>query len=250
MSRPVYLASFATWTPGGVAINAAPKVGAGLSLGAWPEAPPLSAVHPKARKPYPSARVLVQLGSALLSEVTPEARARMGFCVGTVAGCAVADREFQKMLDERGGPFGSPSVFVYTLATAPLGEVSIALGVRGPLRTVSAGGASGLSALSASAALVAQGSLEDCLCGGVELGGAEPSRAFGGADALALFHLTSRPGPWRLTAHGTGFLPSSSGVRTEGLLELAQGLAGPQGSCEVHAQGPEGFWAKVALVRA
>ncbi len=174
MRRPVAIASWATWTSGGVAIARAPLgAEAGAPLGAWPEAAPLAKIHPRARRPHPSARQLVQLTHALLTHRAalgaPPALDRTGLVLSTRAGCAAADLEFFGQCTQRGAAFGSPSTFVYTLPTAALGEVSIALGLRGGLETVSAGERSDLAAVVSAAGRVARGELDAAVCGAFEL---------------------------------------------------------------------------------
>ncbi len=171
MSSEVAITAWATWTSGGVSLGAAPRSAApGAPLGAWEEAARLQEIHPRARRPHPSARQLVQLTHALLRARLAELPlARTGLVLGTSSGCAAPDREFLEQCMQRGPAFGSPSTFVYTLPTAAPGEVSIALGLRGGVETISAGAHSGLAALAAAAAKVARGSLGAAVCGALEL---------------------------------------------------------------------------------
>jgi Beta-ketoacyl synthase, N-terminal domain len=249
--RPVYLEGFAAWSDLGAKTGPtagpgpAPRAGPPGILAPWPEAPPLGVLHPRARKPHRSGQVLVQLASTLTRQLAPEQRRGCGLIVGSAAGCAVADHEFQSGLDQRGLPFGSPSVFVYTLPTAPLGEVSIALGIEGPLCTVSAGGASGLAAIARAAAEVANGDLEHALCGAMELGAlADGRRAVAGADHLVLLLLAARPARWRLWAWGAGFQPGGTPSAATAL-QLVQALGVSEQRIAVRAQCADGCWAEV-----
>src|SRR5262245_49917278 len=105
------IAQFATWTSRGIAVGEPHSGTAQGALGAWPEAPALSKIHPRARRPHPSAKQLVQLAAALLGDRRIEG---MGLILGSGCGCAQPDREFQRELEVKGLPLGGPSLFVYT----------------------------------------------------------------------------------------------------------------------------------------
>jgi acetyl-CoA acetyltransferase len=102
--------------------------------------------------------------------------------LGTRTGSREVDLAFLQSLAERGDAFGSPSLFAYTLSTAAGGEVSLALGLRGALSTVSTGEVSGLTAVVTGAASVTSGRSEACLCGAMDVSGSE-------SDVIALFLL-------------------------------------------------------------
>ncbi|MBL8952752.1 MAG: hypothetical protein JNK82_18370, partial [Myxococcaceae bacterium] len=53
------ITTFASWASGGIAVGAKPEGAAKGPLGAWADAPPLSKVHPRARRPHPIAKQLV-----------------------------------------------------------------------------------------------------------------------------------------------------------------------------------------------
>src|SRR4051812_5084473 len=117
------ISRWATWTSAGVAIGGfAPEKQPG-PLAAWPDAPPLSKVHPRLRRPHAQAKALVQLASVVLGDLRNDG---LGLILGTQSGSAAPDREFQKELEQKGPGFGSPSLFVYTLPSAPLGELAVA----------------------------------------------------------------------------------------------------------------------------
>lgn len=264
MSVPVAVSAFAVWTPAGVWLDAEPQPGTpGAVLAPWPESPPLTQIHPRARRPHPHAVSLVRLAHGLLTrrEATgPLPRREVELVLGTVAGSAAADLEFTEGLQQRGVTFGSPSTFVYTLSTAAPGEVALALGVRGALSTVGAGGMSGLAAVARAAAQVASGRARACLCGGMELASVGSRRASSGAgvEQLALFLLEAADAqsPWpRLQDWETGFNPDSplpvSPLPSEPLLGLARAVlharqhSSPQ---EVAGASAEGHWARLRVV--
>ncbi len=103
--------------------------------------PPLTGRH---RRPHLDAERLTRLAIKLLG---PRKFDRLGICVGSERGSLNADRQLDAELTRKGPAFGSPSLFVYTLATAPLGEVAIGLGATGPVLSVAAGACSGATAL-------------------------------------------------------------------------------------------------------
>ncbi|MGQ0505778.1 MAG: hypothetical protein ACT4TC_10705 [Myxococcaceae bacterium] len=186
----------------------------GLPLGDWSEAPSLSVIHRRARRPHPAAKQLVQLGHALLETRPGIDRSRMGLALGTVSGCAAADLAFFEQCQDRGVALGSPSTFVYTLPTAGLGEMAIALGIRGGLETVTA--SNKLAAVEDAFAKVARGTWNSALCGTYELPRTVEGKQ-GFADlpehlALFLVEPTDKPAP-PLTGLADG-------------LELAAWLAG------------------------
>ncbi|MHB8873835.1 MAG: beta-ketoacyl synthase N-terminal-like domain-containing protein [Myxococcaceae bacterium] len=253
MSEGVVISAFATWTPGGVSVGKVPVLGGGRVLGPWPGAPELSKIHPRARRPHAAAKVLVQLAHALLADRDsrgPLPRAGVGLAIGSLAGCAAADAEFAAGLATRGLGFGSPATFVYTLPSAPPGEVSIALGLKGGLFTVSAGAGSGLAAVVSGAALVAARRCPGCLCGAVEV--APPD--WPGPDSVSLFLLEpegAAPAKARLLAWRAGFGPPP-GPAGEGdpLHALARAASGADGEASlIVSVSPEGYWASVGVDR-
>jgi len=267
--RPVAVTATAVWTPGGVWVNARPNAGsAGGALAAWPDAPPLSVVHPKARRPHREATVLVQLAHVLLMAraaadptAPPPNPAQTDLLLGTARGSAAADGEFLRDLRERGSGFGSPSTFVYTLSTAAPAEVAIALGLRGSLATLTAGGISGLSAVVRAARRVRCGESRACITGGVELAGPAHHLASGEQlrEVAALFLLESSPFPsaWpRLSDAELGFEPvatvgnvAGGDCATETLVALAIACVerGEPHPVEVSAHSREGHWARLSV---
>ena len=227
------ITAWATWTAQGASVGEPPHKVADGKLAAWPSAPPLSKVHPRARRPHPQAKVLVQLAAAMVGE---RRWPLLGVAVGTSSGCAGPDREFQQELEAKGAAFGSPSLFVYTLPTAPLGEVSLALGARGPLVSVNAGSASGLQAVAIAAREVDAGRADAMVCGLFELGV--------GRDQVALFlveRAAGRPLRW-----SRGFGDAPAGAAPDGALALPAAPSSPAPATLVSAS-PEGFWTRVEL---
>jgi hypothetical protein len=263
----VAVSAVAVWTPGGVFLNAPPVAGlTGGTLGPWPEAPVLTVVHPRARRPHREATVLVQLAHALLSLRTsfgiapPCSRSQTDCLLGTSRGSEAADLDFLRDLRERGSGFGSPSTFVYTLSTAAPAEVAIALGLRASLATVSAGSVSGLSAIVRAAAHVSRGDAAACITGGVELGSTgavEGDESRSEVAALFLLEPSSEGTDWpTLAAAQLGFEPvaTASAVRDADsamstLVGLASACVGRKETSPIQIEGhsAEGHWARLCV---
>jgi len=184
VSADVAVTAWAVWSPGGVSVNEAPVDGTGRGLALWPDRP--APIVPPRGLPVPqSASALVQLVQAVLTTRrarVPAPPTTVDLKLGTRTGSLEVDLAFLRSLAERGNAFGSPSLFAYTLSTAAGGEVSLALGLRGALSTVSAGDVSGLTAVVTGAASVTSGRSEACLCGAMDVSGSE-------SDVIALFLL-------------------------------------------------------------
>jgi 3-oxoacyl-(acyl-carrier-protein) synthase len=131
----------------------------------------LRTIHPRMRRPDGPSALLVRLGHLLLASTgVPAVLEETGIILGTSAGSAVSDEAFRQSVRDRGAAFGSPSLFVYTLSTAALAEMSIALRLGGPVVTVSAGAASVGEALASAWRQVRSGRLQTCIAGSFELG--------------------------------------------------------------------------------
>lgn len=269
MIRPA-VSSFAVWTSGGVWINAAPTAGdPGAGLYPWSEAPLLSAIHPRARRPHAVAVSLVQLAHALLtardraSGAPALKREEVSLLLGTLSGSIAADFEFWTGTQKRGAAFGSPSTFVYTLPTAPLAEIALALGVRGSIATVTAGASSGIASIARSAAHVASGRARACICGGVEfscVGDRQPGTLVE-REVIALFLVEADAGTaqWpTIRDWQSGFSPEngrSHPVSDRPPLSTLTALASAAvklGSCssaeDFFSSSSDGHWARVTLV--
>ncbi len=252
MSCDVAVTSWAVWNAAGVSVNEAPVLGKGVGLAPWSDggAPPFAS--PPARPRSAAAEALVQLVRRLLSArralfTTPEPPGPIDLRLGTVAGSKAVDLEFLEGLRERGDAFGSPSTFAYTLSTAAGGEVSLALGLRGALSTVSSGAVSGLAAIVTGAAQVAAGRSEACICGGMEVSGSD-------SDLLALFLLEAAPSTIRfprLIRWAVSFDPEAThnsrpGTSSSKLESLAVALA-EGASVDVRASCPDGHSASLTV---
>ncbi len=245
MSPEVAVTAWAVWNAVGVSVDKAPVVGGGIGIGLapWPDAPTALSTPARARSRPPRAAALVQLAQRVLAArrerfTAPDLPAVVDLRVGTVAGSRAFDLEFLQGLADRGDGFGSPSTFAYTLSTAVCGEVSLALGLRGALSTVSSGGASGFTALVTGAAQVAAGRSEACLCGRVELSGSD-------SDLIALFLLEAGAPVQvpRLTGWALAFDPEAAPAARPGanstLEDLAAALAGSE-RVDLAASSPDG----------
>ena len=175
MSAEVAVTAWAVWSAGGVSVNEAPVEGSGRGLALWPDRP--APILPARGRPVPpSASALVQLVQAVLTTRrarVPPPPTTVDLKLGTRTGSGEVDLAFLRSLSERGDAYGSPALFAYTLSTAAGGEVSLALGLRGALSTVSGGEVGGLTALVTGAASVTSGRSEACLCGAMEVSDSE-----------------------------------------------------------------------------
>lgn len=214
MTSEVGVTSWAIWSAGGVSINEDPVPGTGAGLGLWPGRPPPTPGAPGRAIPASTA-ALVQLALQVLAVrrlgSLPELPPVIGARLGTMIGSRENDLAFLRSLAERGESLGSPSLFVHTLPTAALAEVSLVLGLRGALSTVSSGESSGLLAVALGAAALAAGRSAACLCGAMDVCGSD-------SDVIALFLLeharsdivVPRLSGWELTFDRPSPLSSSS----------------------------------------
>lgn len=271
MIRPT-LSSFAVWTSGGVWINAALTAGdmrAGLYP--WSKAPLLSAIHPRARRPHALALALVQLAHALLTARDKSSgaptlkREEVSLLLGTLSGSIAADFEFWTGTQKRGAAFGSPSTFVYTLPTAPLAEIALALGVRGSIATVTAGAISGIASIARSAAQVASGRARACICGGVEfscVGNREPGTLVE-REVIALFLVEADAGrvQWPMIRDWqSGFSPENGPAHPvsdrpplstlTAFASAAVKLRNCSGHEDLFSSSSDGHWARITLESA
>ena len=162
MSSEVAVTSWAVWSAGGVSVNEAPVPGGGHGLGPWPDRP---APTPRCervrfrRAPrhwFSSSRQSCPLAAHGLSPTLP-ARSTSGSGPGPAP--ARATSPFSRAWRNA----AMPSVRRRSLPTRSpprrCGEVSLALGLRGALSTVSSGEVSGLTAVVTGAASVSSGSI-------------------------------------------------------------------------------------------
>ena len=222
------ISRWACWNATGVAIGGAPPEKKPGPLAPWADAPPLSKIHPRARRPHPQAKALVQLASTVLGERRIEG---LAVTLGTASGSAAPDREFDRELQAKGPGFGSPSLFVYTLPSAGLGEIAVAFGAHAALTSISAGSASALTAIVTAIDDVDSGRVPAVLCGGFEWGT--------DADFIALF-LVEQRGPITLSGE-LGYGETPEGRRGD-VLDLATSLAAGL-PFDLTAVDRLGFWA-------
>src|SRR5262249_1183841 len=133
-------------------------------------------------------------------------------------------------------------------STAAGGEVSLALGLRGALSTVSTGEVSGLTALVTGAASVSSGRSEACLCGAMDVSGSE-------SDVIALFLLEpAQPylQPPRLVGWKLSFDPEavtdSTGDSVRSTMERLAGALANGESAEIQASCPGGHSALLTVI--
>jgi 3-oxoacyl-[acyl-carrier-protein] synthase II len=97
---------------------------------------------------------------------------RVGLSFGTGLGCLVTNAEYNQKLVDHGPSAASPRLFAYTVSSAAAGEVSIALGIKGPNVTSHAGLAAGLQAIGYGFDLIRSGRADVVLAGGADALGA------------------------------------------------------------------------------
>jgi hypothetical protein len=102
-------------------------------------------------------------------ESIPVAPEHAGVVLGTAHGSHQSNEEFQRQLMQQGPQGVSPALFTYTLPSAPSGEVSIRLGLKGAAVTLAQGLGAGLSSLAMAAVLLEQDRLRWVLAGGVDV---------------------------------------------------------------------------------
>ena len=93
---------------------------------------------------------------------------RMGLSFGTGLGCLLTNAEYNQKLVAHGPAAASPRLFAYTVSSAAAGEVSIALGIKGPNVTAHAGLAAGLQAIGYGFDLIRTGKADVVLAGGAD----------------------------------------------------------------------------------
>lgn len=130
-----------------------------------------------------------------------------GVALGTAFGSHLANEQFNAGLVREGAQGASPALFAYTLPSSAAGEISIHLGLKGAIITLSQGASAGLSALAAAADQVDRGEVQWMVAGG--------------ADSLSPTLVRARAEQAHLLAEGAAFLvvgkdPSPSSARVAG----------------------------------
>jgi len=105
------------------------------------------------------------------AELSPERldSERFGLSFGTGLGCLLTNEEYYRRIVEKGLAAASPQLFAYTVSSAAAGEISIALGIRGPNVTNHVGLAAGAGALGYAADWIRAGKADVVLAGGADV---------------------------------------------------------------------------------
>ncbi len=127
-------------------------------------------------------------------EISPAIAPRVGLSVGTALGCLLTNAEYNQKLVEQGAAAASPRLFAYTVSSAAAGELSIALGIKGPNVTAHQGFAAGLGAVGYGFDLIRMGKADVVLAGGVDALGPALTQGF---DAMGLLKMTPGALPFR-----------------------------------------------------
>ncbi len=98
-------------------------------------------------------------------------RADVGVVLGTGFGCFLTNAAFQRRLASGGVAAASPRLFAATVSNAAAGELGIAWRLGGPTVTLSAGAASGSTAIGHAAALLQAGEAVAMVAGGMDAAG-------------------------------------------------------------------------------
>jgi len=127
----------------------------------------------------------------------PEEESQAGAALGTAFGAHLTNEQFMAGLLEEGPTGASPALFPYTLPSTAAGELSVHLGLRGPLITLANGPGSGIAALAAASEQVDQGRASWMLAGGADTLGqtlerAVEARASDMAEGAVFFVLTAQ----------------------------------------------------------
>jgi 3-oxoacyl-[acyl-carrier-protein] synthase II len=119
--------------------------------------------------------------------IDPDNSGRIGLSFGTALGCLLTNAEYDARMVEAGPGAASPRLFAYTVSSAAGGEVSIALGIKGPNVTAHMGFAAGLGAVGYGVDLIQLGKADVVLAAGAD--------ALGPALAHALRDMRLLKGP-------------------------------------------------------
>jgi 3-oxoacyl-[acyl-carrier-protein] synthase II len=111
----------------------------------------------------------------------PQDEAQAGAALGTAFGAHLSNEQFQAGLMDEGQSGASPALFPYTLPSTAVGELSLHLGLMGPLITLAQGPGSGLAALASAASQVDRGQAHWMLAGGADSLGETLQKAAAGA---------------------------------------------------------------------
>jgi 3-oxoacyl-[acyl-carrier-protein] synthase II len=136
-----------------------------------------------------------------------EDAARVGLSFGTALGCLVTDAEYNQAIVVGGPAAASPRLFAYTVSSAAAGEVSIALGIKGPNTTMHFGLAAGLGAVGYATDLIETGKADVVLAAGADVIGPP---IVGALRDMALLKRREDTTPFRDS--GPGLFPAEAAV--------------------------------------
>ena len=125
--------------------------------------------------------------------ILPGEAERVGLSFGTGLGCLLTDEEYNRRVVEQGPSAASPRLFAYTVSSAAAGEVSSALGIKGPNVTAHMGLAAGLGAVGYGDDLIQMGKADVVLAGGADVIGPALLDALG---AMGLLKRRDQARPW------------------------------------------------------
>jgi 3-oxoacyl-[acyl-carrier-protein] synthase II len=131
------------------------------------------AVRSRAARAERVTQLVLAAGGAALASAGLDAgegppRPRYGTVLGTAFGCFLTNAAYQRRLAEGGPAAASPRLFAATVSNAAAGELSIAYRLGGPAVTLSAGAASGLTALGHAVDLLRAGRADALVAGGMD----------------------------------------------------------------------------------
>jgi 3-oxoacyl-[acyl-carrier-protein] synthase II len=112
-----------------------------------------------------ASHLALQSADLVVADVGAE---RFGLSFGTGLGCLLTNEEYNRKVVEQGPAMASPRLFAYTVSSAAAGEVSIALGIKGPNVTAHIGFAAGLGAIGYGFDLIQMGKADVVLVGGAD----------------------------------------------------------------------------------
>ena len=199
------------------------------------------------------------LGTAGLAITDGAPRPEIGVVLGTAFGCFLTNAGYQRRLAEGGPSAASPRLFAATVSNAAAGELGIAYRLGGPGITLSAGAASGLTALGHAIGILRAGGASALVAGGVDAvgpalerwlaeGGLQPGRPPAEAAAMVVLETVAAAASrgaavlGDVVGFGAGFVPdvTGSGAGLAGAIRaaLADADADPHAIALVVAAAP------------
>jgi 3-oxoacyl-(acyl-carrier-protein) synthase len=170
--------------------------------------PEIPALNTDLQSTDPAASVMLQLAEAALHDLSPPDRTELGVVLGTVVGSLQADWEFDRSRREAGGRYASPAAFSRTLPSTSAAEITVKLGIRGPLLTVCAGNASAGTAIRRASVWMRHMHLRHCLVGAIDAG----MRDFAESPAAAVLLLGGQESVGIVTLEAMGTVDLNESV--------------------------------------